>query len=160
MGPELLCSPHTRTQAPMHRHACMVEGDIYSPETTEELPTRPDTHLKAGIQYPRSSGRKWESQLCTSAGPPFQENRPKVLHMHSSRFTVIRPSQPRTRTGGLSRRSPWASISASFAWCMRGLSGAQELPPLSLQSCGAARIPEPPRGCVEWSSSLHLHSQR
>lgn len=27
----------------------MVEGDIYSPETTEELPTRPDTHLKARI---------------------------------------------------------------------------------------------------------------
>lgn len=47
----------------------MVEGDIYSPETTEELPTRPDTRLKARIQYPNHLAESGSLSFAHLPGP-------------------------------------------------------------------------------------------
>ena len=115
----------------IYRHARTAEGDAHSPESSRELPARPDTHLKTGIQSPNHL-----------QGSHFQESCLKTLHSHSPELgTPLETHRdqaqiPRTWIGGVSQRAPGfpscSLLSGIRVWVQRSLCtphfGAAEIP--------------------------------
>ena len=148
--------PHIHRRA--HRHAHTAEGAAHSPESTQELPARPGTHLKMGIHSPNQLAGSRTLGFAHQQGSHFQEGCLRTLHPELGARLEIHRDQaliPRTWIGGLSQRAP------GFPSCSL-LSGIQVWMQRSLGTphFGAAGISETPQpACPEQSSSLPLHSQ-
>ena len=97
----------------------MAEGDIHFPETAQKLPTRPDVHLKTGIQYPAKLAEHG-TPLCTPARAPLSGAVPEDAAvtpqkwMGGSKFTVIGHRSRKHGLAAFPQIAPGSSISLCF----------------------------------------------
>lgn len=126
----------------IYRHAHTAERDAHSPESARELPARPDTHLKTGIQSPNHLAESRTLGFAYLQGTHLQESCLKTLHSHSPELGASLETHrdqaqiPRTWIGGVSQRAPGfpscSLLSGIRVWVQRSLRtprfGAAEIP--------------------------------